>query len=204
MGNVGSSRRLDSDAGLLPAGHSAYFDDEADMRRYIGPNWPKYRDLWLAMKGAPAYVPSRCYAAAVLTSLWLLYRKRYALAFGVMALQLIVTFTLLDFGGLIDLAIALVLGRYGKSIVVRDGLAAIARIRGATGAADDDGYSRIVRAGGTNIVAPIAGALIAGALIAGLFVANWRFLVASGEPPGDAAALLNALRALHDAAMQNR
>jgi hypothetical protein len=186
----------DSDAGRSLLGHPAYIDDEADMRRYIGPNWPKYRNLWLVMKDVPTLVPSRCYAAAAFSSLWLLYRKRYALAFGVMALQLVVTFALPDFGGLIDLAVALILGRYGKSIVVRDGLVAIARIRAATGAADDDSYSRIVRAGGTNIVAPIAGALIAAALIAGMSVASWQFPVANGQAPG--------FRALHDLATQNR
>jgi hypothetical protein len=120
------------------------------------------------------------------------------------ALQLVVSFALPDFGGLIDLAVALILGRYGKSIVVRDGLVAIARIRGATGAADYDIYSRIVRAGGTNIAAPIAGALVAAALIAGMSAASWQFPVANGQVSGDAAALFNAFRALHELATQIR
>jgi hypothetical protein len=194
----------DSDAGGSLRGHPAYIDDEADMRRYIGPNWPKYRNLWLVMKDQPTLLPSRCYTAAAFSSLWLLYRKRYALAFGVGALQLVVSFALPDFGGLIDLAVALILGRYGKSIVVRDGLVAIARIRGATGAADYDIYSRIVRAGGTNIAAPIAGALVAAALIAGMSAASWQFPVANGQVSGDAAALFNAFRALHELATQIR
>jgi hypothetical protein len=181
---------------------ASFLDDEADMRRYIGPNWPKYRDVWLAMKGEPSLVPSRSLAAAIFTSLWLLYRKRYMLALAVMALQVVAAFGLLDLGGLIDLAIAVILGRYGKSIVVRDGVAAIATIRSVTGA-EDDVYLQIVRAGGTNIIAPIVGASLVSALVASVFVAGWHLLTASSNAPGDAA-LFDALRVLHDSIMEGR
>jgi len=157
-------------------------DEEADMRRYIGANWPRYRDLWLKLKDAPALAPSRCFAAAAFTGLWLLYRRRTALALGVIALQFGGAYAAPYFGALIDLAVALFFGRYGKSMVVNDGLAAIARIRGESGAAADADV-RIARAGGTSLIAPIVGALFAG----------WLLLTASGEAPGDAATLLNAL-----------
>ncbi len=173
---------LESDAEPAPAGPSASRDEEADMRRYIGANWPGYRDLWLAMKDAPALAPSRCVAAAAFSSLWLLYRKRYGLGLMVMALQFGGAYAAPDFGALIDLAIALIFGRYGKAIVVRDGLAVIAGIRGEHGAADD-ARIRIARAGGTNVIAPIAGALLA----------CWLLFAASGEAAGDGGALLGAL-----------
>ncbi len=172
----------ESDAEPAPPASSAARGEEADMRRYIGANWPDYRDLWLAMKDAPALAPSRCFAAAAFSALWLLYRKRYALALGVMALQFGGAYAAPDFGALIDLAIALFFGRYGKAMVVRDALGAIARIRGEHGAADD-ARLRIVRAGGTSLIAPIVGALVAG----------WLLLGASGQAAGDLAGLLNAL-----------
>jgi hypothetical protein len=172
----------ESDAEPAPARSSAALDEEADMRRYIGANWPGYRDLWLAMKDTAALAPSRCYAAGALTSFWLLYRKRYALALMVMALQFGGAYAAPDFGALIDLAIALIFGRYGKAMVVREGLAAIARVRGERRAAGD-ARIRVARAGGTSVIAPIAGALLAG----------WLLFAASGETPGDAGALLNEL-----------
>ena len=111
-------------------------------------------------EGRGGLAPSRSFAAAAFTGLWLLYRKRYALGLMVMALQFGVTIAMPEFGALIDLALALAFGRYGKAIVVRDGLAAIAAARGEGGAADDASL-RIARAGGTSLIAPIAGALVA-------------------------------------------
>jgi hypothetical protein len=173
-------REPDAEPG--PAARPAARDDEADMRRFVGANWPGYRDVWLAMKDAAGLAPSRSLAAAAFTGLWLLYRKRYALGLMVMALQFGVTIVMPGFGALIDLALALAFGRYGKAIVVRDGLAAIAAIRGEGGAADEASL-RIARAGGTSLLAPIAGAL----------VALWLVFAASGEAAGDAGALLGAL-----------
>jgi hypothetical protein len=66
--------------------------------------------------------------------------------------------------------------------VVRDGLAAIAKLKGECGAADDIDV-RIVRAGGTTLVAPIAGALLA----------SWLLIAASGEAAGEGGAILAAL-----------
>ena len=173
-------RELDAEPAL--SGRSAARDEEADMRRFIGANWTGYRELWRKMKDAPDLAPSRSYGAAAFTGLWLLYRKRYALALMVMALQFGGAYAAPDFGALIDLAIALIFGRYGKAMVVPEGLAAIARVRGERRAAGD-ARIRVARAGGTSVIAPIAGALLAG----------WLLFAASGETPGDAGALLNEL-----------
>lgn len=172
----------DRDGEPAPAARSAARDEEADMRRFIGANWAGYRDVWLAMKDAAGLAPSRSFAAAAFTGLWLLYRKRYALGLMVMALQFGVTIAVPEFGALIDLALAVAFGRYGKAIVMRGGLAAIAAARGEGGAADEASL-RIARAGGTSLVAPIAGGLVAG----------WLIFTASGEAAGDAGALLGAL-----------
>ncbi|MGD0183704.1 MAG: hypothetical protein ABSC25_00455 [Roseiarcus sp.] len=173
-------RELDAEPAL--SGRSAARDEEADMRRFIGANWAGYRDLWLKMKDAPALAPSRSYAAAAFTGLWLLFRRRYGLVLTVMALQFGVTFAAPLFGAPLDLVVALIFGRYGKALVVRDGFAAIARIRGERGAADDADL-RIAQAGGTSVIA----------LIAGAFLALWLLLIVSGEAPRDAGALLDAL-----------
>jgi hypothetical protein len=175
---------LDSAADVepAPAAGPARFDEEADMRRFIGANWTGYRELWRKMKDAPDLAPSRSYGAAAFTGLWLLYRKRYALGFLTMALQFGATFNAPEIGALVDLALAFFFGRYGKAIVVRDGLAAIAKLKGECGAADDIDV-RIVRAGGTTLVAPIAGALLA----------SWLLIAASGEAAGEGGAILAAL-----------
>jgi hypothetical protein len=179
-----SAWEADSEA----AAGSAPVDDEADMMRYIGPNWPRYRDLWLMKRGA--FAPSRSYAAAAFTSLWLLYRKRYALGLLVMAMQIGCAYAAPRFAIVADLAWATFLGRYGKSIVVRDGFAAIARIRSEAGP-DGDARARISGAGGTSLIAPIAGALLLG----------WLTFAASAGGTEDGAALLSILQAL-DAAPQ--
>jgi hypothetical protein len=151
------------------SGRSAARDEEADIRRFVGANWQGYRALWLAMKDAPTLAPSRSYPAAAFTFLWLLYRRRYGLALTVMALQFGVAFAAPLFAAPLDLVVALFFGRYGKALVVRDGLAAIARIRGERNVGDDAELN-IARAGGTSVLAPIAGAL---------FVC-WALLAASG------------------------
>lgn len=67
-------------------------------------------------------------------------------------------------------------------MVVRASLAVIAKVRGECGAADEIDV-RIARAGGTSLVAPIAGALFA----------FWLVIAASGEAAGQGGALLGAL-----------
>jgi hypothetical protein len=151
------------EAAPTPAGPAAALDEEADMRRFIGANWAGYRHLYFAMKDAPGLAPSPSLAAAAFSSLWLLYRKRYALGLMVLALQFGGGYAAPDWGALIDLAAAFVFGRYGKAMVVRAGLAAVARIRGERDA-PEEARQRIARAGGTTIVAPILGALLAGSL----------------------------------------
>ncbi len=173
-------RQLDVEP--APSSRSAARDEEADMRRFVGANWEGYRGLWLAMKDARALAPSRSYAAAAFTGLWLLYRRRYGLAFAVMALQWGVLYAAPVYGAPIDLVVAFLFGRYGKALVVRDGLAVIAGIRGERGA-PDDAEARIARAGGTSVLAPLAGALFA----------CWALLAACGEAPSGVAALVDAL-----------
>ncbi len=132
--------------------------DEAGMRDYFGSNWRRYRPLWLEMKGAPGLKSSRSLAAAVFSSLWLLYRKQYPVGAAILAAQAAMTYQAAEWSAVFDLAVAAFLARYGKSIVVLGAMAAIDRIRGA-GVSPDITANRIAAAGGVSLIAPILGAL---------------------------------------------
>lgn len=131
---------------------------EAGMREYFGSNWRQYRPLWLEMKGAPGLKPSRSLAAAVFSSLWLLYRKQYRVGAAILAAQAATTYEAAQWSAVFDLAIAAFLARYGKSIVVLGAMAATDQIRSA-GLSPDITAIRIAGAGRVNLIAPILGAL---------------------------------------------
>ncbi len=144
---------------------AAEASDEAGMRDYFGSNWRRYRPLWLEMKGAPGLKPSRSLAAAVFSSLWLLYRKQYRVGAAILAAQAAMTYGAVEWSAVFDLAVAAFLARYGKSIVVLGAMAAIDRIRSA-GLSRDITAIRIAGAGGVSLIAPIVGALaLAGAYL---------------------------------------
>jgi hypothetical protein len=164
------------------------FPAEDDMRIYIGPNWGKYRSLWSEMKSAPSLKASASLAAAVFNSLWLLYRKQYWVGAAILAAQLAMTYQDEVWATMFDVAVAVFLGRYGKSVVLMGGAAAIAGVRSA-GLSPEIAAIRLIRAGGISVIAPIVGALI----LFGVYVTTFTgFAADSGFGLDD----LRVLRAL--------
>jgi hypothetical protein len=158
------------------------------MRLYIGPNWGKYRYLWSEMMSAPSLKASGSLAAAVFNSLWLLYRKQYWFGAAILAAQLAMTYQDEVWATMFDVAVAVFLGRYGKSVVLMGGAAAIARVRSA-GISPEIAAIRLIRVGGISLIAPIVGAFF----LVGVYVTTFVSSVAdSGFGLDD----LRALRAL--------
>ncbi len=129
------------------------------MRDYIGANWRRYRPLWLEMRGAPGLKASRSLAAAIFSSLWLLYRKQYGVGAAILAAQSAMTYEAMEWSPVFDLAVAAFLARYGKSIVILGAMAAIDRVRAADRSPEISAI-RIAGAGGVSLIAPIFGALV--------------------------------------------
>lgn len=134
---------------------STHAASEVEMMRFIGANWPKYRDLWLAMRNDGGPRIGWSWAALLLGNFWLLYRKQYAIAFSLFAINIALAFTGFDgFGTLLSLAVCGVLGVMGKSIVVMRGMSTIAHIKALQLPADVE-TRRIEKAGGTSFAGPV-------------------------------------------------
>lgn len=129
--------------------------DETDMMRFIGANWPKYRELWRSMRLGGELRVSFSFAAFFFATLWLLYRKLYAYAFASFGLAFIAGFVAPKQGWIISLAIHIACGLFGKSLVVQRAMETIRNIR-AMGMGGEGTTLRIERAGGTNWIAPAA------------------------------------------------
>ena len=138
--------------------------DDADLRAYLGPAFYRYEDLWRRCAGAPGLRSSFSWPAAIFGGVWLLYRKLYVL--GALLVVAQATLLLLPFlwARIGELAIAAVLNRYGKSIVLMAAwrkVRAIRRNSATPGAAERE----IEAAGGVSFLAPALGVmLLAGTL----------------------------------------
>lgn len=144
---------------------------EVEMMRFIGANWPKYRDMWLEMKHDATPRVGWSWAAFFLSDFWLFYRKQYAIAFCLLAIKIALAF--MGFDGLskiLSLAVCGALGTYGKSLIVRRGMSTIGHIK-ALQLPPDMEARRIEKAGGASFAGPVmfivllfvAGAILAGA-----------------------------------------
>ena len=108
-----------------PAAEPRALTDEEAIGAFIGPNWRAYRKLWLAMRGAPRLTSSSSLSAALFAGVWLVYRKQYVAGAGFIALQALLGVYVAPLTPVAQLAIAAFLGRYGKSMVLIDGLAKV-------------------------------------------------------------------------------
>ena len=111
-----------------PPSRARLTDDEA-ISAFIGPNWRAYRKLWLAMRGAPRLTSSPSLSAALFAGVWLVYRKQYVAGAGFITLQALLSVYVAPLTPVAQLLIAAFLGRYGKSIVLIDGLAKLEEVR---------------------------------------------------------------------------
>jgi hypothetical protein len=164
-------------------------DDDEGMRAFVGPNWQAYRGLWRAMREAPGLRASYGVAPAMLGGVWLVFRKRYLLGFGALGIE----------GGLVALAplwapfaallLRFLISRYGKSIVLTAGAAAIAGIAPQESSQSAALY-RLSREGGVSwLMASVA--WFAAAAAFGI-VAQQSLDIVSSAP--DATSLLVGLR----------
>ena len=166
----------------------AVTDDEA-ISAFIGPSWRAYRKLWLAMRGAPRLTASRSLSAALFAGVWLVYRKQYAAGAGFITLQALLSVYVAPLTPVAQLLAAAFLGRYGKSIVLMDGVAKLEAVRKTSlppGAALED----LRRAGGVN---PLAAALALVALAALMASRAASIVEAVQAPAALLGGVLNAL-----------
>lgn len=145
--------------------------DEMDMMRFIGGNWPKYRDLWREMKGGGDLKVSFSIAGFFLTTFWMLYRKLYAAAFLSFAASIAFSFIAPKHTWVFTVALCLVTGLYGKALVIQRAIKTVDNIK-SMGLSNGEAALRIERAGGVNLVAPLtmAGLFFVIGLVAGAAV----------------------------------
>ena len=166
----------------------ALTDDEA-ISAFVGPNWRAYRKLWLAMRGAPRLTSSPSLSAALFAGVWLVYRKQYAAGVGFIALQALLGVYVAPLTPVAQLLVAAFLGRYGKSIVLIDGVAKLETVRKMSlppGAA----LENLSRAGG---VSPLAATLALVALAALMASSAASIFEAVQAPAALLGGVLNAL-----------
>jgi hypothetical protein len=132
-----------------PAG-PALAPNDAAMRVFVGAHWSSYSELWRTMADAPKLRASAPFSAAVLTGVWLIYRKQYIMGVALLALEALLASYDLNYGLFVHLAAAAFLGRFGKSIVLLAGVSAIANAERLDGAAKLDA---VRAAGGTSLPA---------------------------------------------------
>lgn len=147
---------------------------EAEMMLAIGPRWPAYRLTWIAMRDAPGLRPDFSFAAFFGQGLWLLYRKNYAAFFAFGAVSLAASYAMPGQRGggvaglagelLIMVALALLLGLFGKSLVVMRAMRIVARVK-AQNLSPGETAGLIARRGGVSLVAPIVATLVVFLLI---------------------------------------
>jgi hypothetical protein len=173
-------------AALLHRGASG--DDEARMRRFIGPNWSEFEKLWRAMGPEGALVPSFSAAAFSFSIGWLFYRRLYG--FGVAAVVAEIAIARLSpiNSTIADFLLCLAIGAFGKALVVRKGLRTIDAVSRA-GLSEGETAARIERFGGVRL----AEALAASILLAGFGAAS-VFRMFSAGLPADLAAPLDGLQ----------
>jgi hypothetical protein len=132
---------------------------EMEMMRYIGANWPKYRDLWHEMRGGSELKLSFSFPAFFLTVFWMLYRKLYAQAFAVIGLGFAFSFVAPKRVWLFNIATSAAFGFFGKSLVVQRAMKTVVNIKNM-GLSNGEAALRIEKAGGTNLFAPIAMSIV--------------------------------------------
>jgi hypothetical protein len=158
-------------ADLMGSDHvgAASSADEMDMMRYIGGNWPKYRDLWREMKGSSDLKISFSIAGFFLTTFWMLYRKLYAAAFLTFGAGMVFAFVAPKHAWLFNIAVCCVTGLYGKALVLQRAMKTVDNIK-SMGLSNGEAALRFEKAGGTNLIAPLSifGVLFFIGLIAGV------------------------------------
>lgn len=143
--------------------------DDRLMERFIGPNWPSYQNLWRAMKDGGAPRPSFSYHAFSLSSLWLFYRRLYGPAFVVLGCELAITRLPVGYSSVCTLLLALFVGVFGKSLVIRRGMRTMDDVE-REDLSSSEATLQMERKGGTRLLAPLVVAVsLACVLFVGVF-----------------------------------
>lgn len=145
-----------------PAGAAyaaGYEADDLEMSLFIGPNWGRYRDLWRAMKGNGALKSSFSIEAFSFSWLWLLYRRLNGAAAAVLGCELAVTFFSPAYFPLVQFALCLLVGLWGKALVIQRGMETIAVIA-RSGLSSSAARIRVERLGGTRLLPPLVVSLL--------------------------------------------
>jgi hypothetical protein len=129
-------------------------DDEEAMRAFIGPQWRAYQALWERDRLEPRLRSSLGLGPMLFGATWLVYRKQYLLGFGCAAAEAATAFLSPFLTLALGLLLRSIIGRYGKSLVMKAGAAAIAREKTFSDAANER-LRRLRIAGGVTLWLPI-------------------------------------------------
>jgi hypothetical protein len=103
-------------------------DDEEAMRAYVGPNWGAYKRLWRRMREAPGFFPAFGLGPALFGGVWLIFRKLYVIGFSVVAIETTLAAYAVFYAPFAALIFRVLIGRYGKALVLIEGANAMARV----------------------------------------------------------------------------
>lgn len=150
----GSQKPEPSFEPAVPAGPQRPLDDEEAMRAFIGPNWRSYQRLWNRDRLNPRFRSSLGLGPMLLGATWLIFRKRYLLGFVFVAAEATTAYLAPLFTLIVSLMLRGIVGRYGKSLVLKAGAQAIERERRGDGATNLR-LQRLREAGGVNLWLPV-------------------------------------------------
>lgn len=133
--------------------------EESLVARFIGPDWPDYRDLWRLMRFDGALLPSFSFAALSFSFAWLFYRRLYGAGLVAMAAQIAIS-RLSPIGSIIGaLLLCLFIGFFGKSLVIRKAMKTAWSMR-------DDDPMMVEALGGTRLAPAIFACILVAAVSA--------------------------------------
>lgn len=131
--------------------------EEALIARFVGPDWPDYRDLWRLMQFDGALLPSFSFAALSFSFAWLFYRRLYGAGLVAMTAQIAIS-RLSPIGSIVGgLLLCLFIGLFGKSLVIRKAMKTAWSMR-------DDDPTMVEALGGTRLAPAIFAAFLVAAV----------------------------------------
>lgn len=131
--------------------------EESLIARFVGPDWPEYRDLWRLMQFDGALLPSFSFAALSFSFAWLFYRRLYGAGLVAMAAQ-IATSRLSPTGSIVGaLLLCLFIGFFGKALVIKKAMKTVGAMR-------DDDPMMVEALGGTRLAPAIFAVILVAAV----------------------------------------
>ena len=117
------------------------------LRVYVGENWQEYVGVFNEMEKKPGLAPSWSWTILLIPSIWMVYRRRYGWAIGMIIVgEFLNRLPEGKIFSIVTLGIYVLLGSLGKALYVRSALADIDRVLART--QDQHARVELVRAKG--------------------------------------------------------